>query len=50
MTLPSRTIRVAVVQACTVAYDLTLTLEKLELFAEEAKSRGVELACFPEAL
>ena len=44
------TIRVAVVQAGTVAFSLTDTLAKLEHFVAEAKEKGVQLAVFPEGL
>lgn len=45
-----RIIRAAVVQACTSAYALQPTLEKLERLAVEAKDNGAQLAVFPEAL
>ncbi|EJD03984.1 carbon-nitrogen hydrolase [Fomitiporia mediterranea MF3/22] len=44
-----RTIRAAVVQACTAAFSLPDTLEKLERMAKEAKEKGAQLAVFPEA-
>lgn len=45
-----RVVRAAVVQACTSAYALQPTLEKLERFARLAKEDGAQLAVFPEAL
>ncbi|KAF8654772.1 hypothetical protein AX16_003427 [Volvariella volvacea WC 439] len=48
--IPPRTLRVSVVQACCVAYDVDKTLDKLERLASLAKERdGTELAVFPEA-
>lgn len=44
-------IKASVVQACTVGYSLSSTLDKLEHFARIAKERdGSELVVFPEAL
>ncbi|CAL1695252.1 unnamed protein product [Somion occarium] len=43
-------IRASVVQACTAAYSLADTLDKLERFARIAKERdGAQLVVFPEA-
>jgi predicted amidohydrolase len=47
----SRCIHAAVVQACTAAYDLDATLEKMARLTRVAKERdGAQLAVFPEAL
>lgn len=46
----TRTIRAAVVQACTASYSLADTLSKLETYATVAKEKGAQLAVFPEAL
>lgn len=43
------TVRVAVVQAGSVLFDLDRTLQKLRTFATDAASNGAELAVFPEA-
>ena len=44
-------IRASVVQACTAAYSLPDTLEKLRRLAKVAKERdNSQLAVFPEAL
>jgi len=43
-------LRVAVVQSCTAAYSIPETLDKLERLANDAKSKGAQLAVFPEAL
>ena len=44
-------IRASVVQACTAAYSLADTLEKLEQFARKAKELdNSQLVVFPEAL
>ncbi|THH33521.1 hypothetical protein EUX98_g662 [Antrodiella citrinella] len=46
----ANTIRASVVQACTAAYSLEKTLEKLEKFARIAKERDhSQLVVFPEA-
>ena len=46
-----RRLRVSVVQACTAAYDLSLTLDKLDRLTRVAKDRdGSQFAVFPEAL
>lgn len=42
-------VRVAVVQAAPVAFDLEKTLEKTRVLAAEAKARGAQLVLFPEA-
>jgi predicted amidohydrolase len=48
---PSRILRASVVQACTAAYDLDLTLAKLERLVKLAKDRDeANLIVFPEAL
>lgn len=47
---PPRTIRVAVVQACSAAFSIPDTLSKLKSYAQEASEKGVQLAVFPEAL
>jgi nitrilase len=41
--------KVAVVQAATVAFDLELTLAKIERLAAEVAAVGAQLALFPEA-
>jgi len=47
----SNKLRVSVIQACTVAYNLDLTLDKLELLTTQAqKIHNAQLAVFPEAL
>ncbi|KAI0094934.1 carbon-nitrogen hydrolase [Irpex rosettiformis] len=43
------TIRASVVQACTAAFSLSDTLDKLERFTQKAKAEGSQLAVFPEA-
>ena len=43
-------IRASVVQACTAAYSLPDTLDKLERLALLAKQDNSQLAVFPEAL
>jgi predicted amidohydrolase len=46
-----RIVRASVVQACTAAYSLPDTLDKLERLTILAKQRdGAQLAVFPEAL
>lgn len=46
----SSTIRASVAQICTAAYDLELTLAKVERYAKIAKERdGSQLVVFPEA-
>lgn len=42
-------VRVAVVQAAPVAFDLNATLERVETLAREAVSGGARLVLFPEA-
>lgn len=44
------TIRASVVQACSAAYSLPDTLDKLEHYARLAHQEGAQLAVFPEAL
>jgi len=45
------TIRASVVQACTAAYSLSDTLDKLDRLVKLAKERdNTQLAVFPEAL
>jgi nitrilase len=44
-----RRLIVSVVQAGTVLFDTTQTLEKLAQFAAQARAAGAELAVFPEA-
>ena len=46
----ARKIRAAVVQACSAAFSLHDTLEKLKKYAQEASEKGAHLAVFPEAL
>ncbi|KAI3622369.1 nitrilase 4 [Moniliophthora roreri] len=41
-------VRASVVQACTHAYSLPDTLDKLERLTHEAKGEGAQLAVFPE--
>ena len=41
--------RVAVVQAGSVAFDTGATMKRLEIFARDAAKAGAELAVFPEA-
>ncbi|KAG7099158.1 hypothetical protein E1B28_001029 [Marasmius oreades] len=43
-------LRASVIQACTHAYSLPETLEKMERLTSEAKDSGARLAVFPEAL
>ncbi|KAI0053345.1 carbon-nitrogen hydrolase [Auriscalpium vulgare] len=46
----STVVRASVVQACTAAYSLSDTLDKLERLTKQAKERdGTQLAVFPEA-
>ncbi|GAQ87877.1 Carbon-nitrogen hydrolase [Klebsormidium nitens] len=45
----SKKVKVAVVQAATVFYDLKATLEKAERFIKEAADHGCQLVVFPEA-
>lgn len=42
------TLRVAVIQAASVAFDVARTLDKLALFAARAAKAGARLAVFPE--
>ena len=42
-------VRVAVVQAASVAFDLTATLQRVEVLAKEAAAGGARLVLFPEA-
>lgn len=50
-TTMANTIRASVVQACTVAYSLPETLEKLERLTQLAKDKDEsQLVVFPEAL
>lgn len=42
-------IRVAVVQAAPVAFDLTATLDRVETLCQEACSTGAQLVVFPES-
>lgn len=47
----ANTIRASVIQACTAAYSLSDTLDKLERLTRLAKKRdGTQFALFPEAL
>ncbi|TCK44653.1 nitrilase [Paraburkholderia sp. BL8N3] len=46
---PAGRVRVAVVQAAPVAFDLERTLAKVRRFAREAAGAGAQLALFPEA-
>lgn len=47
----ANTIRASVIQACTAAYSLPDTLDRLETLIRLAKERdGTQLAVFPEAL
>ncbi|KAL0071923.1 Nitrilase [Marasmius tenuissimus] len=46
----SNIFRASVIQACTDAYSLSGTLEKLERLTYEARDAGAKLAVFPEAL
>ena len=48
-TTPAERVRVAVVQAAPVAFDLDATLAKVRHFAREAAASGAQLALFPEA-
>lgn len=49
--LMPRFVRASVIQACTVAYSLSDTLDKLERLTILAKERdNAQLAVFPEAL
>jgi nitrilase len=48
-TTPAERVRVAVVQAAPVAFDLDATLAKVRHFAHEAAANGAQLALFPEA-
>src|SRR5690625_1009733 len=43
------TVKVAVVQAGSVAFDLAATVDKLEDLAQECANHGAKLAVFPEA-
>lgn len=44
-------IRASVVQTCTAAYNVSLTLDKIERLTRLAKERdSAQLAVFPEAL
>ncbi|KAF9270170.1 carbon-nitrogen hydrolase [Marasmius fiardii PR-910] len=45
----SNILRASVIQACTHAYSLRETLEKMERLTLEAKESGAKLAVFPEA-
>jgi nitrilase len=42
-------VRVAVVQAASVAFDLSATLQRVEVLAKEAAAGGARLVLFPEA-
>jgi len=42
--------KVAAVQIASVGYDLVATLDKVQIWAEEAAAAGAELIVFPEAL
>lgn len=44
-----RTVRVAVVQAAPVAFDLSATLARVQQLAASAAAQGAELVLFPEA-
>ncbi|TAM90327.1 nitrilase [bacterium] len=48
-TIPAQNVRVAVVQAAPVAFDLEATLTKVRQLAGEAARTGAQLAVFPEA-
>ena len=43
------TVKVAAVQAASVAFDLPASLDKLEKLVVEAKQQGAQLVVFPEA-
>jgi len=45
----TRTVRVAVVQAAPVAFDLPATLDRVATLTADAAARGAELVLFPEA-
>jgi nitrilase len=45
----TESVRVAVVQAAPVAFDVTATLAKVSALADEAANDGVDLVVFPEA-
>ena len=47
--MSERTVRAAVVQAASVAFDREATLERIEHWAAQAASAGAELVVFPEA-
>src|SRR5690554_2344242 len=42
-------VKVAVVQAASVAFDIDKTLDKVEEYTASAASQGAELVLFPEA-
>jgi nitrilase len=46
---PGKPVKVAVVQAAPVAFDLAKTLEKVRALASDAAARGARLVLFPEA-
>lgn len=49
MTGPAQKVRVAVVQAAPVAFDVDATLEKVDRLMGECAARGADLVLFPEA-
>ena len=49
MTGPAQKVRVAVVQAAPVAFDVDATLEKVDRLMGECAAPGAEIVLFPEA-
>ncbi len=47
--MPGNTLRAAVIQAASVAFDVEATLQKFDRLARQAADQGARLAVFPEA-